>query len=117
MSTFTRYLDTLDDRRKDEIVRDIARRFVWGEFTWDPPSLTANTTTDTTLTTSDVSWFTGLRAGMVVYVSPPAALNAGVVVGGALCPDDGQLTIRLGNLTGASINPASGTWVLFAFQP
>jgi hypothetical protein len=82
----------------------------FASFTWDAPSVGANTTVDTTLTTSTVPELKGLRAGQAVYVSPPATLNTGLVCGGAWAPADDQLTIRLGNVTAAPLNPASGTW-------
>lgn len=95
-------------------LREIFNRHrTFGAFTWNPPNVPANTTVDTTLTTSTVPQLEGLRSGQAVYVTPPSAIDAGVVLGGAWAPADDQLTIRLGNITGVGINPASGTW---AFQ-
>jgi|GEM_PF-3430610 len=91
-------------------LREIHKRIKFGSFTWNPPNCAANTTTDTTLTTSDTDAVDGLRAGMAVSVTPPSTLDAGLVVGGAWVATDNTLTIRLGNLTAGGINPASGTW-------
>lgn len=93
-------------------LREIFARNVFGSFTWDAPSVGATASVDTTLTTTAVPEIKGLRAGMVVTVTPPAALNAGLLWG-AIVPADDQLTIRLLNVTGGALNPASGTW---AFQ-
>jgi hypothetical protein len=86
------------------------RHRTFGTFTWDPPSVGANTTVDATVTDDAL---TGLRAGQPVYVTPPSTLDAGLVCGGAWVAADDSITIRLGNVTASPINPASGTW---AFQ-
>lgn len=90
-----------------------SRHRTFGTFVWNAPNVPANSTVDTTLTTATLPQLEGLRSGQPVYVSPPSAIDAGLVCGGAWAPADDQLTIRLGNLTGVGINPASGTW---AFQ-
>lgn len=94
-------------------MRDLAARLNWGTVTWNPPNVPGNTTVDTTLTTTDGATLTGLRPGMAVTVSPPAAINAGLVVT-AWVPTDDELTVRLGNVTAGGINPASGVWSFFA---
>mgnify|MGYP001588216132 CR=1 FL=1 len=91
-------------------LREIFTRNRFGSFTWNPPSVGANTTVETTLTTTDAPQIEGLRVGMAVYVSPPSTLDAGLVVGGCYVATDNELTIRLGNLTAAPINAVSGTW-------
>jgi hypothetical protein len=110
-----RPLDTWDERTWASHHRDVARRPVFGSFTWDAPNLAANTTTDTTLTTALSALFDGLRTAMVVSVTPPSTLTAGVVFGGAWVATDRELTIRLGNLTGGAIDPAEATWRFFAW--
>lgn len=89
------------------------RHRTFGSFTWDPPNVPGATTVDTTLTTTNADVLKGLRVGQAVYVTPPSAINAGIVCGGAWVATDDTLTIRLGNVTAVAINPASGTW---AFQ-
>jgi hypothetical protein len=102
------------DRDLYAFLREIFLRLrTFGTFTWDAPNLPANSTVDTTLTSATVPALTGLRIGQPVAVSPPSALNSGIVVAGAWVAADDSLTIRLGNLTAGAINPASGTW---AFQ-
>lgn len=81
----------------------------FGSFTWNPPNVPANSTVTTTLTTTDAAVIEGLRAGQAVYVNAPSAIDAGLVWV-AWCPADDQLSIRLANVTGGAINPASGTW-------
>jgi len=103
--------DRWSDRETFSFLREIHTRFKHGSFTWNPPSVGANTTVDTTLTTSDAAVLEGLRAGMAVTVTPPSTLDTGLTVGGAWVATDDTLTIRLGNLTAGAINPASGTWV------
>jgi hypothetical protein len=120
MSRFAIPLDTWENERGHyqlyAHLRDVASRFVNVSFTWDPPSCAANTTTETVLTSTTSIDFADLRTTHVCHVSPPSSLNAGLVCGGAYCATNGQLTIRIGNLTGGALNPASGTWRLFAFQ-
>lgn len=97
-------------------LRDLSNRIVSAEFTWNPPELAANTTTNTVLTSATSKDFSDLRTIHTCTVSPPNSIDTGVVVGGAWCATNGELTIRLGNLTGSAINPASGTWLLFAYR-
>lgn len=101
------------DREAYTFLREIHTRCKFGSFTWDAPSIAANTTVDTALTTTDAAVLKGLRAGMAVTVSPPSTLDTGLVVGAAWVATDDTLTIRLGNLTGSAINPASGTWAFY----
>lgn len=104
---------------KDEDIRlwlnDLAGRPVTGSFTWDPASVNANTTSDTTLTSASYPAVKGLRVGMPVFVTPPATLNSGLLVGAAWIATDDTLTIRLRNVTGGSIDQASGTWAFFSW--
>lgn len=120
MGRLAKVLDTWENREGREelyaFLRDFSNRVVSSEFTWDPPECAANTTTSTTLTSADSADIADLRTTHVCVVTPPSSLDAGVVVGGAWCATSGQLTVRLGNLTGAPINPASGTWKLFAYR-
>jgi len=90
---------------------DLARRFVWGSLTWNPASINATTTVDTTF--SDLTLYPelkGLRAGMPVTVTPPSDLNAALGVIGCWCPADDRLTIRLRNFSAGAIDQGSGTW-------
>lgn len=103
---------TWEDKELYSFLREIHRRLVFGSFTWNPPNVPAASTVDTTLTTSTVAELRGLRTGMVATVSPPSAIDAGLIWG-AWVPADDQLTIRLANVTAGGINPGSGTW---AFQ-
>lgn len=117
LTTFTPPRDNSSDKELYLFLRVLGNRLVCGTFTWDPPSCAANTTTDTTLTTTDAAVLTLCRAGMFVHVTPPSTLNAGLSVGGAWSATDKQLTIRIGNNTAAPINPASGTWNFFGVTP
>jgi hypothetical protein len=92
-------------------LREVHRRYgTAGSFTWDPPNVPANSTVDTTLTDATVASLSGMRAGMLVTVSPPSTINAGIMVV-AWCGASSTITIRLANLTAGAINPASGDWV------
>ncbi len=101
--------DKVSDKEKMRWMRQVATRIRWGSFTWNAPNCPANTTTDTTLTTVATPEVDGLRVGMPVTVTPPSTLDAGLVTD-AWVPADNQLTVRIGNITGGDINPASGTW-------
>lgn len=98
------------DLEREAFFRDIYRRLNGASFTWNPPSIGANTTVDTTLTTTDAPEVKGLRVGQAVSVTPPSTLDAGLAVSGAWVATDNTLTIRLANVTASPINPASGTW-------
>lgn len=113
----TMWPETIQPKPREllDFLRVIRGRAVWGSFTWNPPNLAANTTTDTTLTTADSMHFDLLRTGMFVGITPPSTLDAGVTFGGAWVATSKQLTIRLGNLTAAPINPASATWAFLAW--
>ena len=95
-----------------DVLRDIVTRIRWATVTWTPPECAANTTTDTTLTSVTYPDLEGLRTGQYVTVTPPA-LTAGLVMGGAVCADNNQITIRIGNLTGSPISPSAGEWVIW----
>lgn len=82
----------------------------FGSFTWNPPNVPANSTVTTTLTTTDAAVLEGLRAGQAVTVTPPSAIDEGLMWSAFVGTDD-TLSIRLANVTGGAINAASGTWV------
>lgn len=66
----------------------------------------------TTLTTLEVSvTVAGAAAADLVVVSPPAAIEAGLVIGAAYVSGANTVKLRLYNSTGADINPASGSWI------
>jgi len=98
-----------------DFLRRVATRLFVETFTWDPPSVGATTTTDTTLTTTDDAALEGLRAGQPVFVTPPSNLDAGLIIGAAWIPADNQLTIRLRNTSASPVNQGSGTWGVFSF--
>ena len=99
-----------DSREAFQFFREIYTRTKFGSFTWNPPSVGAAATVDTTLTVTDAPDVKGLRAGQAVYVTPPSDLLAGLVVGAAWVATDDTLTIRLGNVTAGALNADSGTW-------
>jgi hypothetical protein len=105
-----RPLDNWSMREVFAFLREIYARPKWNSFTWNPPNVPANSTVDTTLTTSDAEVLTGLRVGMPVSVSPPSTIDSGIVCAGAWVATDDTLTIRLANVTALGVNPASGTW-------
>jgi len=96
-------------------LRELWSRPKFGTFTWDPPSIAATTTTDTMLSYTTVPALEGLRAGMPVFVTPPAGIDNGILVGGAWVATDNTLTIRLRNTSGASIDLPSATWGFVSF--
>ncbi len=54
---------------------------------------------------------TGARVGQnqTVQVTPPAAIEAGLVWAGYVSSND-VVTVRVHNTTGGAVNPASATW-------
>lgn len=97
------------DSERFTFFREIYQRAKFGTVTWNPPSVPANSTVDTVLTTTDSGELTGLRAGMAIAVTPPSAISAGLGWG-AFVASDSTLTVRLVNATAAPIDPASGAW-------
>lgn len=88
-------------------LRNISARDGWGTFTWDPPSVAANTTSETTVSLGVGS---GVRSGSGVFVAPTYALPAGLVVVYGYSAAAESVTIRLANLTASPIDAPSGTW-------
>jgi len=108
--------DTWDEHKKMDFLREIWHRLKFGTFTWDPPSVTASSHADTTLTSATVPALAGLSAGMLVHVTPPSTIAAGIVVSSWVTANN-SLTIRLRNLTAGAINLPSGTWGFQAVLP
>lgn len=104
-------LGTWKDREINQWMRDVRERLLWVTFAWNPPNVPAASTVSTTLTTSDGD-FAGLRVGMAMSVTPPAAIDEGITWGAYVGADD-TLTVRLGNPTALGINPVSGEWSVF----
>jgi hypothetical protein len=102
------------DRELYALLSDLRARKSWVTFTWNPPNVPAASTVSTTLTIVDGD-FAGLRVGQSVSVTPPAAIDEGLVWGAYVGTND-TVTIRLGNVTALGINPASGTWTLEGWQ-
>lgn len=97
-------------------LREIYTRLKFGEFTWDPADVPANSVVKTTLTTVDASTIKGLRAGMPVRVTPPSDLDDGLSVE-AWVGADNTLTVRLRNHTGGGIDQGSGVWSFIGGLP
>ena len=94
----------------DDYHIDQRRRYVCDSFTWNPPNVPANDSVDTTLTTSDDPALAGLIPGMVIALSPPSDITAGLVIGAVWCATADTLTVRLVNPTGGAINQGAGSW-------
>ena len=77
--------------------------------TLDFPSISSNDTHTLTMTV------TGAVAGNSVFLGVPAALDANLIWCGSVTAAD-TVTIRLHNASGASIDPASGTYRATVFQ-
>ena len=91
-------------------MREVSARVRWGTFTLNPGSIAANSTEDTTVTAVSGQDIAQLRAGQFVQVTPPTTLESGLTAGGAWVSADGTLTVRIANVTGGSIDPASAVW-------
>jgi hypothetical protein len=90
----------------------VARALRFNVFDWDAPNVPAASTVDTTLTAAAYPTVEGLRAGMPIVVTPPAALPAGLGVTAFVGTDD-TLTVRLINVTAGAIDPGALTWSYF----
>lgn len=83
-----------------------AKRQLLDTVTIDAGNIAANTTLDVTAAVPYA------KLGQRVSVNPPAALEAGVVVGGAWVSAANQITIRLANVTGLAIDPVSADYLV-----
>jgi hypothetical protein len=108
--TSARPQDTWGQGEMWTFLREIYTRNKFASFVWDPPNVPATSTVDTTLTTADSEEFLGLRAGQSVTVTPPATFDSGLMVASVWVGTDDTLTIRLANVTGGDIDPATDTW-------
>lgn len=77
--------------------------------TLDFPSIASNDTHSLTMTV------TGAVAGNAVFIGVPAALDANLIWQASVTAAD-TVTIRMHNASGASIDPASGTYRATVFQ-
>ena len=57
----------------------------------------------------------GVQTDMDVVPIPPVALEAGVEIQGAHVTAQDTITLRVGNESGAAINPAAATWEFLVF--
>lgn len=75
-----------------------------GTVTWDPASVGAATAVEQNIA------FASAAVGDIFILTPPAALNDGLIVGTGYCRTAGQITITIGNCTAGSLDAASGSW-------
>lgn len=80
------------------------------QVTWDIPSITANTTQESTFTVS------GVKTGDYVAVVN-TSLNAGAIFGTARVTAANTVGVQLGNFTGSAIDPASKTVQVLRIRP
>jgi hypothetical protein len=78
-------------------------RILTATATLDFSSIGAGSTAEMTITVTDAA------AGDSVVVSPPAGIEAGLIWSGYVSASN-TVKVRLANVTGSSIDPASGTW-------
>ncbi|HYF52976.1 MAG TPA: hypothetical protein VEA41_01820 [Salinarimonas sp.] len=109
--------DTWGDRDTMSFLREVHTRIKAASFTWNPASVSAGATLDTTLTSASVPQLKGLRAGMAVQVTPPSSINSGLHVTGAWVPADNQLTVRLYNSTAGALDAGSAIWAFMGVLP
>ncbi len=78
--------------------------------TVDPASQSANATANTSVAVA------GVKVGDFIIAIPPATLEHGIIVQGCSCAVAGTILLRLSNVTGGAINPASATWGFLVVQ-
>lgn len=108
--------DRWEERELFRFFREIYNRNFFNTFTWDPPSVGAGATVDTTLTSATVPELTGLRAGMPISITPPSTVDSSIM-GWAWVAADDSITIRLRNFSGSPVNMSSGTWAFMGILP
>lgn len=70
----------------------------------NPDSMNTCTSTDTAVSV------TGILTTDIIQAIPPAALEAGINLSHAWASAADQITVRLGNVTAGTVNPAAATW-------
>jgi hypothetical protein len=75
-----------------------------GSVAIDPPSISANTRGTATAT------ITGVAAGDIVILEPPAALETGLLYVGHYVSAANTVTVMLYNPTGSAVDGASRSW-------
>lgn len=79
-------------------------------FTFNPSSVSANSTSEQTVTVP------GLEVGMVVQVNKPSH-TSGLIVGNARVSAANTLAVTLANVTAGAIDAGEETWSLAAWRP
>lgn len=77
--------------------------------TWNPASVSANTSAEQTVTV------TGLSTTDIVFINKPTT-DAGLIIGGCRVSAADTLAVTFGNLTGLAINPGSEAYVITAIR-
>ena len=88
-----------------EAKRDFHNSFI-RDVTFDLAAITTVTASDQAVTVPDVD----VGKDIVLAVVPPAVLDYGLIVQNAWVSADNTVTVRVLNITGGTINAASGTW-------
>ena len=97
-------------------LRDVNDRFKVNQFTWDPGSVSANSTAATVLDASTIPVLTEMRTGMVVALSTTEPLTSGIVIANTAVETDATLTVTLANVTAGAIDPGEFTWIYWAVK-
>jgi hypothetical protein len=79
------------------------------EILWTPSSVSANSTSDQTVTV------TGLNLDDMVYVNLPSYVS-GVVVAHARVTGANTIAVTFGNVTGGSVTPPAGVYKIMAVR-
>jgi hypothetical protein len=105
--------DTWSDREKGNFAREIWSRIRFASVTFTPAAVTSMTATTYLIAQSggDVvsSVVVGLRKGMAISATWPAAPSAGLVLD-CWCDLDDTLKIRFSNFSGVNLTPLAGAY-------
>lgn len=104
------------DRERLNFFQEIATRFKFATFTFDPANVPAGTTLTTTLTTTTTPQVSGLRTAMPIHVTAPSNVASGVIVDGFVAAND-TLSVRIVNTTAVDVNLTSATWAFMGIIP
>lgn len=95
------------------LVEEFAQKFEYGEIAVNPANLAAGAAAQTAVALPSGS--IGAN-GDLIFVQPPADLEAGLVPMGAVI-SGGNIQVRLYNPTAAGIDGASKTWTYLIEKP
>lgn len=97
------------------LVEEMAGKIRFGEVSINAGNLVAGAEADVAVTLP-AGTFGTVASGALVFVQPPAALEAGIYLRRWWISAANQLTVTLRNETGGAVDPAAATFTVLVLQ-